>query len=86
MRHLIQATLLATAVLGSTMAYADCDDGPRVMPKVEVTKTDYLKKMEAFFDFVDTDKNGVMTPAERTAAKQKMKADCRTKKSNASVW
>lgn len=48
--------------------------GPEGMPKGDVSKADFLKHMEDRFDKMDSNKDGVLSQAERKAAHEKMRA------------
>lgn len=69
--------LCLTAVLtAAPLAMAEPGQGPghEGMPKGDVSKADFLKHMETRFDKMDTNKDGVLSEAERKAAHEQMRA------------
>jgi hypothetical protein len=72
MRHSIKVlcTLAALSLAPLTMAMGPEHGG---MPKGDITKADFLKRMESRFDQMDTNKDGVLSEAERKAAHDMMR-------------
>ncbi|WP_410499153.1 hypothetical protein [Chitinibacter sp. S2-10] len=87
MNHLIKTVCLAASLALSSLAMAEATPCPGMgpgmqhgmrgefaMPKGEVKKADFLKRMEARFDAIDSNKDGVLSEAERKTAHDQMRA------------
>ncbi len=78
MRASIQALLLTTAVLSTSMVYAASPTCPSAesKPKGDITKAEHQKMSDARFDQMDANKDGILTVDERRAAREHMRANC----------
>ncbi len=72
--NMIKTLCVVASLTVASMAMAAPGHGPEGMPKGDVSKADFLKHMEDRFDKMDSNKDGVLSQAERKAAHDKMRA------------
>ena len=75
MRQIVAIAALASGLVLSPLAMAEPPAGKHDHFKGDITKADFLKKMEERFDKMDTNKDGVLSEAERKAAHEKMRSE-----------
>ncbi|QLG88315.1 hypothetical protein HQ393_08675 [Chitinibacter bivalviorum] len=75
MRHSIKALCIAGLLSAASLAMAAPGNGPgpEGMPKGDVTRAEFMKHMDERFNMMDTNKDGVISEAERKAAHEKMR-------------
>lgn len=72
MRNSILLAVFAATLAGTAMA--DHGHGHGKMPRGDVSKADFLQRMEQRFDAMDSNQDGVLSEAERKAAHEKMRS------------
>jgi hypothetical protein len=73
MRHSIKVVCMLAALSLAPLTMAMGPEHGGGMPKGDITKADFLKRMEGRFDQMDTNKDGVLSEAERKAAHDMMR-------------